>query len=182
MDAISSARFTLSFYIYFLLSPQAKVAPEFVSTKLILQISSCSSEIAIHSRVFKLDLPLNLYYFFLVGNWVVSSLFYCLRKCGNAWKLFIYDGMQIPRKKKEICWLNTKSSMSIYYLLDFTIYFWFVNTNSVDMTCQLGTELVFADKKYFVKSNRYYIDFKDYIFPVLEFIVKFFSLKSNINL
>jgi hypothetical protein len=56
---------------------QTRVAdPEWVFTVLILKILHWSYEIAIHSRVFILDLPTridlgNLYYFFLARNWIV---------------------------------------------------------------------------------------------------------------
>jgi hypothetical protein len=50
------------------------------------------NKIVIDSRVLIVDLPTNivsgnLYHFFLAGNEIVSSLFDCLGKCGNAWKL-----------------------------------------------------------------------------------------------
>jgi hypothetical protein len=50
--------------------------PEWVFTKLILQILYWISEIVIHSRVYILDLPasIDLYYYILVGNWVVYSI------------------------------------------------------------------------------------------------------------
>jgi hypothetical protein len=55
---------------------------ELVFTELILQILYGIYEIAIHSRIFLMDLPTNidlwnLHYFFLAGNWVVSRLFDC---------------------------------------------------------------------------------------------------------
>jgi hypothetical protein len=73
------------------------VSPELVFIELKWLILYCIYEIAIHSRVFILDLPTNidlsnLYYFFLAGNGVASSLFDCLRKCGKAWKLS-YNGL-----------------------------------------------------------------------------------------
>jgi hypothetical protein len=54
------------------------MAPELVFTEIILQILYCIYEIAIHSRIFILDLPTNielgnLYYLFLAENWAVSS-------------------------------------------------------------------------------------------------------------
>jgi hypothetical protein len=64
--------------------------PELLFTELIYQILYWIYEIAIHSRVFILDLPIriglqNLFnFFFFSGNWVVASLFDCLGKCGNA--------------------------------------------------------------------------------------------------
>jgi hypothetical protein len=92
----------------------------------------------LHSRVFILDLPTNidlwnLYYFFLAWNWAVSSLYDFWRKCGNAWKLVIYDGLWIPRIKggNLLNELYSLRNLYINYLLDFRKYFLSVNTNSV---------------------------------------------------
>jgi hypothetical protein len=73
---------------------------------------------------------------FLAGNRVFYCLFYCLGKCGNAWKLWIYDGLWIPRKRKEICWLTytgtVQYSLGNLYIINYISpnIFLSVNTNS----------------------------------------------------
>jgi hypothetical protein len=84
------------------------VTPELVFTDLILQILYWIYKIAFHSYIFMLELPTNielwnLYYLFVAGKWVVSSLFDCFGKCGNAWILTIYEYQE---KKKDIYWLK----------------------------------------------------------------------------
>jgi hypothetical protein len=43
-------------------------------------------------------------------------------------------------------------------------------------------ELAFTDKKYFVKSYRLCIDFKDNIFQLVDFVLFFFLFIAHINL
>jgi hypothetical protein len=92
-------------------------------------------EIAIQSCVFVyciLDLPTyidlwNLYYSFLAGNEVVSSLFDCEGKCGNAWKLDNNYGLWIPRKKAENSLAEIYSLRNlyiIYYISKNIFYLW----------------------------------------------------------
>jgi hypothetical protein len=66
--------------------------PELVFTVLTLQILYRLYEIDIHGHLFILDLPTsidlwNLQDLILAGNWVLSSLFGCWGKCGNAYNL-----------------------------------------------------------------------------------------------
>jgi hypothetical protein len=106
------------------------MSADLISMELILQTLYWIYKNAIYSRVFILDWHTNikvwnLYYLFLAGNWVVSSLFDCCGKFGNAWKLWIYDGLRIPRKKEGHLLVEIYGlwNLGIYYLLDFTKYF-----------------------------------------------------------
>jgi hypothetical protein len=89
--------------------------------------------------------------------------------------IYIMD-YEYQEKKKEIYQL--KYIVFKIYLLDFTIYFLFVNTNS---------ELVLLDKKYYVKSRRFrrlYISVSSFsLFCFLIFLVvqKFIVLRPFLH-
>jgi hypothetical protein len=77
----------------------------------------------------------NLYYFILVGNWVVSSLFDSIGKCGDAWKLEIYDGLWIPRKKGGNLQAEIYCLLNLYFMYKISQnMFLSVDTNSRSIT------------------------------------------------
>jgi hypothetical protein len=71
----------------------------------------------------------NLYYFFLAGNWAVTSLFLTVLENARMPENYIFVMDYEYQEKKEGC-LLAELSKSIYCLLDFTNYFFYVNTNS----------------------------------------------------
>jgi hypothetical protein len=110
--------------------------PELVFTKLILQILYWISEIFIHSRVFILDLPVNIglwniYCYILAGNWVVYRLFDCLRIMQECLKTLDNDGLWIPRKKEEI---QKERSWKTYIV--FKVCILFIRFHKISFVCE----------------------------------------------
>jgi hypothetical protein len=84
-----------------------KVFPEWVFTKLILQILYWISDIVIYSRVFISDLPAsidlqNLYYYILAGNWVVIVCLTVWEFAGMPENYRLMMDYEYQGKKEEI--------------------------------------------------------------------------------
>jgi hypothetical protein len=123
------------------------------------------------SCIFILDLPTNidmwtLYYFFLAGNWVVSSFFDCLGKGGKTWKLKIYDGLWMPRNKER-------------NLLAEIYRFW----NLLIMGIRFHK--IFIVYEYQLGTVNEYFQLQHFFFPISRWtsivIVNRSSIKSGIN-
>jgi hypothetical protein len=71
-----------------------------------------------------------IYYSFLAGNRVVSSLFYSLGKCGNAYKLYSFIMDFEYQEKKGNLLAEIYSLRNLFIIYRFHKIFLSVNTNS----------------------------------------------------